>query len=349
MTLTRLQTSKYLPQIAARFPEFDDEQLATFVAIGMAESGGVLTAFNGQDYHGDPRLSIPYQHDVKAEAANIWYRTGSMGPWRIAAFCVGGHYKDLDGSDFPRNKDNRALLYNLERNIYFARILWQEAGRTFNRWTTYKPINPKDTPRYLHFMDDARQDVAFWRKTMREGAQASARAKEISKSKTPPKAAPAPQTARPAPKKRRNLAALRQTGKVLAAEASGWLSSKKSQFRDEGMRVSKKFGWSGLINTKLHLFGIDLEKAHPWLEQYDWLMALAVSAGVFGLYWVIGWLSTKNYLIIKEQIITGHKTSWLTAAVQRALGSKAGAVASARASGDWSFYDRVYDGRPHDA
>lgn len=132
------------------------------------------------------------------------------------------------------------------------------------------------------------------------------------------------------------------TGQALAAEADDWLKAKKSKLHDEGVRVSKKFGFSTVLNTGAHALVLDLEKSWPVFEKYDWLLTLAATGGVWGIYWLIGRLADTVYLKVKEAVEDDQPLRWGWVVVQRALGCKKRATQKARATGDWRFYDKIY-------
>ena len=134
----------------------------------------------------------------------------------------------------------------------------------------------------------------------------------------------------------------RAAGKFAAGETRQWLKNKKSKEKDEGERIMKRYGWSTLLNTKLHLFALNLEDTHPWLEEYVWMFALLIAGGIWGVAWLIGKLSFSNYLNIRVAIEEGRKPNFASILVQRALGCRKKAEKSARDSGDYRFYDLIY-------
>ena len=286
---------------------------------------------------------------------------GSYGLFQVGAFTLvknkrtGKNWYTINGQGLTNVKQ----LFDPANNIAMAYNLWRQ-HRDWRDWSAYKNGSYKQSlPAAKQFILAQQQQEAkelgkhaaeLNAENVAQAVQAASQLEPKPQPVQQPKAAPTRLQAPPAIKaediKRTARAtfeqAFDQTGKVVSKTVTEWLGKKKSDNHDEGVRVAKKLGWANVLNAKLHLFVLDLEKAHPVLADNDWALALAIAGILWGLYWLVGKISFANYKKIKRDIEAAKPTGIVFCLIQRALGSRKKATESARESGDWAFYNRVY-------
>ncbi|SRR6266436_3043127 len=108
------------------------EDLVTAVAIAWAESSGDPNARGDETTPGDPSTATSY------------------GLWQI-------HWTVHPEAYQP--EDDPTVLFEPQRNAIEAFRIYTRAGRTFRDWSTFDPRNGS-TPRYLSYLDKARQEVS---------------------------------------------------------------------------------------------------------------------------------------------------------------------------------------------
>lgn len=114
----------------ARKAGFTGDDLIIAVAIAIAESGGDPHARGDRRDPNDPGTATSY---------GLWQIHWTVHPETFA--------------------DDPAVLFDPQVNAKAAFSIYSRAGRTFRDWSTFDPRNGS-TPRYLSYLDKARQEVS---------------------------------------------------------------------------------------------------------------------------------------------------------------------------------------------
>ena len=375
----KLQASQFIPYFEKYFPDIDvidpdngvkqpTSIYVVLIALCHGESDGNANSVNTNNaldaidlsQYGlkrDPDGLSPRYKLVRGytKENHTWYAHrashqrftyGSYGPMQTGAFAYDATYFDKNG----KKVSDLNQAFDPETNICISQQIWKGRGGSFEEdWGAY------GAPKFRRALEKAQEDYDEYKGRKKVDVRVHKPSPEPTEA--PPQAQAVPEPVKQPAKQTKPIKsasvkpddpgygiALRSTGKAIAEQATDWIGGKKSKAKDEGMRVSKKMGWSTVINAKLHLFVFNLEEAHPWLEAYDWLLVMAIAFGIWFIYWVIGKISLGNYVAIKQNIANSKKSNQIRLRTQWILGSKSGAVDSARKSGDWRFHDLVYGG-----